>query len=59
MSYAAPVKDIAFAMRHVAGLAKGQADGLYADLDDATLEAVLEEAARFAAERLAPAELAG
>jgi butyryl-CoA dehydrogenase len=54
MSYAAPVRDIAFAMRHVAGLAKGQADGLYADLDDETLEAVLEEAARFATERLAP-----
>jgi len=54
MSYAAPVKDIVFAMKHVAGLARGQADGLYADLDDATAEAVLEEAARFAAERLAP-----
>jgi len=54
MGYAAPVRDIAFAMRHVAGLAKGQADGLYADLDDSTAEAVLEEAARFAQERLAP-----
>jgi butyryl-CoA dehydrogenase len=54
MSYAAPVKDIAFAMKHVAGLAKGQADGTYADLDDETAEAVLEEAARFAEERLAP-----
>jgi acyl-CoA dehydrogenase len=54
MSYAAPVKDIAFMMRHVAGLAKGQADGLYADLDDATADAILEEAARFAEERLAP-----
>jgi acyl-CoA dehydrogenase len=54
MSYAAPVKDILFAMRHVAGLAKGQADGTYADLDDETAEAILEEAARFAEERLAP-----
>ena len=54
MTYAAPVKDIAFIMRHVAGLARGQADGLYADLDDSTAEAILEEAAKFAEQRLAP-----
>ncbi|MCA3563523.1 MAG: acyl-CoA dehydrogenase [Methylocystis sp.] len=54
MTYAAPVKDIAFIMRHVAGLARGQADGLYADLDDATADAILEEAAKFAEQRLAP-----
>ncbi len=54
MSYTAPVKDIAFMMRHVAGLARGQADGLYHDLDDETAIAILEEAGRFAEERLAP-----
>ena len=54
MTYVAPVKDIAFIMRHVAGLAKGQADGLYADLDDDTADAILEEAAKFAEARLVP-----
>ncbi len=54
MSYIAPVKDIAFMMRHVAGLARGQADGIYADLDDATTDAILEEAGKFAEARLAP-----
>jgi acyl-CoA dehydrogenase len=54
MSYTAPVRDIAFMMRHVAGLARGQADGLYADLDDATADAILEEAGKFAEARLAP-----
>jgi acyl-CoA dehydrogenase len=54
MTYRAPVADILFAMRHVAGLAAGQRSGLYADLDDDTAAAVLEEAARFAEERLAP-----
>jgi acyl-CoA dehydrogenase len=54
MTYTAPIKDITFMMRHVAGLAKGQADGIYADLDDATAEAILEEAGKFAGERLAP-----
>ncbi len=54
MTYRAPVADILFAMRHVAGLAAGQASGLYADLDDETAAAILEEAGKFAQERLAP-----
>jgi acyl-CoA dehydrogenase len=54
MTYTAPVADIAFMMRHVAGLAKGQADGIYADLDDETADAVLAEAGKFAEGRLAP-----
>jgi acyl-CoA dehydrogenase len=59
MSYTAPVKDIAFMMRHVAGLARGQADGLYHDLDDETADAILAEAGRFAEERLAPLNWSG
>jgi acyl-CoA dehydrogenase len=54
MSYRAPVEDILFAMRHVAGLDQGQASGLYADLDAETAEAILSEAAKFAEGRLAP-----
>jgi acyl-CoA dehydrogenase len=54
MTYRAPVADILFAMRHVAGLAAGQASGLYADVDDDTAAAILEEAGKFAEERLAP-----
>ncbi len=54
MTYKAPVADILFAMKHVAGLAAGQASGLYADLDDETAAAILEEGGRFAEERLAP-----
>jgi butyryl-CoA dehydrogenase len=54
MSYKAPVGDILFAMKHVAGLAAGQADGIYADLDDDTASAILDEAAKFAEQRLAP-----
>ncbi|MGL4240699.1 MAG: acyl-CoA dehydrogenase [Beijerinckiaceae bacterium] len=54
MTYRAPVADILFAMKHVAGLAAGQKSGLYADLDDETAQAILDEAAKFAEERLAP-----
>jgi acyl-CoA dehydrogenase len=54
MTYKAPVADILFAMKHVAGLAAGQASSLYADLDDETAAAILEEGGRFAEERLAP-----
>jgi acyl-CoA dehydrogenase len=51
MSYKAPVTDILFAMKHVA---MKQVAGLYADLDDDTAVAILEEAGKFAEERLAP-----
>jgi acyl-CoA dehydrogenase len=54
MTYVAPTADILFAMRHVAGLDAGQATGLYADLDVETADAILQEAAKFAEERLAP-----
>ena len=59
MSYRAPVTDILFAMRHVAGLDDGIENGLFADLGDGMAEAVLEEAAKFAESRIAPLNRAG
>jgi acyl-CoA dehydrogenase len=59
MTYRAPVDDITFMMRHVAGLKQGQTDGIYADLDDETVSAILSEAAKFAEERLAPLNWTG
>ena len=53
MSYRAPVADIAFALKH-AGLQVALAEGLYGDLDEATVDSVLEEAGRFASDVLAP-----
>ncbi|MFI5010973.1 MAG: acyl-CoA dehydrogenase [Hyphomicrobiales bacterium] len=54
MTYRAPVADMLFAMRHVAGLDRLIADGLAPGLEDDMSEAILEEAAKFAGERLAP-----
>src|SRR5882672_11444938 len=54
MSYRAPVADIAFALKHAAGLKAALADGLYGDLDEATIDSVLEEAGRFATDVIAP-----
>ncbi len=59
MTYRAPVADMMFAMRHVAALDEGIASGLYGDLADGVAEAVLEEAGKFAAERLAPLNAVG
>jgi acyl-CoA dehydrogenase len=54
MTYRAPVADMLFAMRHVAGLDRLIAEGLAPGLEDEMSEAILEEAAKFASERLAP-----
>lgn len=54
MSYSAPTGDISFTLRHIAGFDELAAQGLFGDLDADTLAAILEEAGRFAAERLAP-----
>ena len=54
MAYRAPVADILFTMNHAAGLAEGMESGVYHDLADGALEALLEEAAKFAENRLAP-----
>jgi alkylation response protein AidB-like acyl-CoA dehydrogenase len=52
--YRSPVADIAYTLRHAGGFEAARAEGLYGDLDDGLVDAVLEEAGRFAAEQIAP-----
>lgn len=59
MSYRAPVAEMAFAMRHVAGLDRAIASGLYGDLTDDLVDTILEEAGKFAADVVAPLNKAG
>ena len=59
MTYRAPVADIAFALKHAAGLKEAIAEGLYGDLDEATVDSVLEEAGRFASDVIAPLNAVG
>jgi acyl-CoA dehydrogenase len=54
MAYRAPVSDIAFALKHAAGLKMAIAEGLYGDLDEETVDSILEEAGRFASDVIAP-----
>ena len=54
MSYRAPVGEMVFAMRHVAGLDRAIAEGLHGDLSLDLVETILEEAGKFANEELAP-----
>ena len=53
MTYRAPVADIAFALRHAARFAAAREAGIY-DLADDLLDAVLEEAGRYATDVIAP-----
>ena len=59
MTYRAPVADIAFALKHAAGLKAAMAEGLYGDLDEDMVDQVLEEAGRFAGEVIAPLNRVG
>ena len=59
MTYRAPVSDIAFTLKHAAGLKAALAEGLYGDLDEETVDQVLEEAGRFAADVIAPLNRVG
>ena len=54
MSYRAPVAEMAFTMRHVAGLDRAIAGGLHGDLSLDLVESILEEAGRFANDVIAP-----
>jgi alkylation response protein AidB-like acyl-CoA dehydrogenase len=54
MTYRAPVADIAFALKHASGFSAALKDGLYGELDEATVDAVLEEAGKFASDVIAP-----
>jgi len=59
MSYRAPVSDMLSTMRHVAGLDRLIADGLAPELEGGVAEAVLDEAAKFAADVIAPLNRVG
>jgi len=59
MTYRAPVADIAFALKHAAGLKAALAEGLYGELDEETVDSVLEEAGRFASDVIAPLNRVG
>jgi acyl-CoA dehydrogenase len=59
MTYRAPVADIAFALKTAAGFGPALAEGLYGDLSDDVVDAVLEEAGKFATEILAPLNATG
>src|SRR3712207_1219848 len=59
MIYRAPVAEMVFAMRHVGGLDRAIADGLYGDLSLDLAETVLEQAGAFAGEMIAPLNQVG
>src|SRR4051794_25720900 len=58
MTYRAPVSDIAIALKS-AGLDAALKEGLYGELDEDTVDAVLEEAGRFASDVIAPLNSVG
>src|SRR6186713_498135 len=59
MTYRAPVADIAFTLKHAAGLKAALAEGLYGDLDEETVDSVLAEAGRYATDVIAPLNQVG
>jgi acyl-CoA dehydrogenase len=59
MTYRAPVADMAFALDHAAGFGPALAEGLYGDLSQDVVQAVLEEAGKFAGDILAPLNAVG
>jgi acyl-CoA dehydrogenase len=52
--YRAPVEEIAFTLKHVAGLEEALEDERFGDLSEDLVDAILGEAARFASEEMAP-----
>jgi alkylation response protein AidB-like acyl-CoA dehydrogenase len=59
MTYAAPVADIGFALKHGAGFSAALREGVYGDLGEDLVDSVLEEAGRFATEVIAPLNRVG
>ncbi|MBV1707837.1 MAG: acyl-CoA dehydrogenase family protein [Hyphomicrobiales bacterium] len=59
MDYKAPLSQIMLTLNHAAGLQAGIASGVFSDLGDGLAEAVLEEAAKFGENVLAPINHAG
>ncbi|MEP6564388.1 MAG: acyl-CoA dehydrogenase [Mesorhizobium sp.] len=52
--YKAPIEDIAFTLKHVAGLKPALDAGTFGDLGEDLVDAILAEAGRFASEEVAP-----
>lgn len=59
MSFRAPVADIAFTLKHAAGLKQALAEGLYGDLGEDDIDAILEEAGKFATNVIGPLNAIG
>jgi acyl-CoA dehydrogenase len=59
MTYRAPVNEMLFMMRHVGDLERAIDEGIYADLSLDVVESILQEAARFSGEVLAPINRSG
>jgi acyl-CoA dehydrogenase len=59
MTYRAPVADIAFALKHSAGFYPALGEGLFGDLAEDLVEAVLVEAGKFATDIIAPLNAIG
>lgn len=57
--YKAPVDEIAFTLKHVAGMSAALADGSLGELGEDIVDAVLAEAGRFATEEVAPLGMIG
>jgi alkylation response protein AidB-like acyl-CoA dehydrogenase len=57
--YRAPVEEIAFTLKHVAGLKAALDRGALGELDEDLVDAVLEEAGRFATDEIAPLRTIG
>jgi alkylation response protein AidB-like acyl-CoA dehydrogenase len=54
MGFEAPIAEIAFTLKTIAGLGPAIGAGTFGDLSDETVDAILAEAGRFAGEELAP-----
>jgi alkylation response protein AidB-like acyl-CoA dehydrogenase len=57
--YKAPVADIGFTLKHVAGLKAAMDHGVFGDLGEDLVDAILGEAGRFATEEVTPLRKAG
>ncbi|MFZ1813353.1 MAG: acyl-CoA dehydrogenase [Rhizobiaceae bacterium] len=57
--YRAPVSEIAFALKRVAGLGEGLEQAKFGDLSEDLVDAILEEAGKFATEAVAPLNKVG
>jgi len=57
--YRAPVEEISFTLKHVAGLKAGLDEGAFGDLSEDLVDAILEEAGRFATDEVAPLRKVG